>query len=614
MSESPIHTEVTKAAIEIGAKLVEGSISVGSAELRSRINAVRVALGEGFAKYISYLNEKCGNVRTIVHPQETISLNSIYTPLTYTTSRRRYSDEQVIAALAQRKRILLLGTAGGGKSIYMKWVALNLSRDFRSRLPIFYELRNLNKSGGKTIIEGIVSVLRTRINSLDETIFAGLLENDKVILILDSFDEIDYDLRERYALDLEQIAERYPKIRLIVSSRPERDITSIVPFSVFTVKPMSCEETCNLLSKIDYDPEVRDSFIERVKSELYEKHETFLSNPLLSSMMLMTFSQRSDVPERMHLFYQQAFEVLFERHDRSKGVYTRKLLSGLDVREFQAVFAQFCASSYVEEDFSFGDNSVNQYAYDALAYENRDVKSSDYVRDLTEAVCLLQRDGPEYSFVHRSFQEYFTSVFINSMQPTDYKEAVDSLLKRSSGDSVVSMLIDRDRDRFDRLWLITTIDDILSEELTPAAFARKIYDGIWCENKGRSAFILADVFEANRYFIASRFGGINSQLEAMPWNPILNLDAAFSERSLASRLKGTMKKTDIDRLRKAAEAKTTVFNIKNYPDIVINEIIADSALNNYVSRFREMRAAAESRLQQKSIAARNVFRKRRNDG
>ena len=62
----------------------------------------------------------------------------------------------------------------------------------------------------------------------------------------------------------------------------------------------------------------QQKFIDNVKKHLYDKHKSFLSNPLLTTMMLLTFDQFAEIPEKMFLFYEQAFDTLFLKHDATK--------------------------------------------------------------------------------------------------------------------------------------------------------------------------------------------------------------------------------------------------------------------------------------------------------
>ena len=97
------------------------------------------------------------------------------------------------------------------------------------------------------------------------------------------------------------------------------------------------------------------------KKDLWRKHESFLSSPLLATMMLMTFSQFADIPNKVHLFYDQAFDTLFYKHDAVKELYQRKMYTNLTGDIFRKFFSLFCLVSYYDQIFEFSDEEVRKY-------------------------------------------------------------------------------------------------------------------------------------------------------------------------------------------------------------------------------------------------------------
>lgn len=76
---------------------------------------------------------------------------------------------------------------------------------------------------------------------------------------------------------------------------------------------------------------------------------------------------------------------------------------------------------------------------------------------------MLQLDGVQTFFVHRSFQEYFCAVFLASYHGPQLRPMLDKFARRSR-DVVLPMLFEMSRDRIDREWAIPRIDEIAGEE------------------------------------------------------------------------------------------------------------------------------------------------------
>lgn len=367
------------------------------------------------------------------------------------------NDEELIQKIPLASKILLQGTAGGGKSIFLRFINMVIASSSASIIPLFYELKSLNISPAPTLKSALIETLSHTIKDITESSFSKLLETGRIILILDGFDEIDHENRVRYAKEIRDMGKFYPDCCLIVSSRPDDVISTIDIFSVYRVLPFSKRQTVELLRKLPYDEAVKEKFIQSVNGGLYEKHQGFLSNPLLITMMLMTYHQFAEIPSKIHIFYQQAFETLFSWHDSSKGVFKRKSYSGLAIDEFQRVFSYFCAKTYSEQKFLFSAAYIRERLKESASAEGVEVDAEDILKDLLISTCLLQMDGLDIVFVHRSFQEYFTALFISRMDSKSCNIAIESIIKRSLYDLVLQMTHEINPSLVDSAWSLPTI-------------------------------------------------------------------------------------------------------------------------------------------------------------
>ncbi len=81
----------------------------------------------------------------------------------------------------------------------------------------------------------------------------------------------------------------------------------------------------------------------------------------------------------------------------------------------------------------------------AFDFEDKDVSLADsFLRDLLESVCVMQIEGVEYTFTHRSFQEYFAPYFISRSPDVDFPQLLDQFCRRRE-DTVVEMAFDMNR-------------------------------------------------------------------------------------------------------------------------------------------------------------------------
>lgn len=427
----------------------------------SQFKKIETKLKKGFSDYISASLRRTNSVKTLIHPDEAVDIGSIYVPLTYRVGKKTKKDGDIIADIFSGRKVLVSGTAGGGKSMLIKYVNTFLLTNYKNKLPIYFELRSLNSLGGQDLIDAIHASVRTHIKSMYKELLIEYIRSGKVAFILDGFDEIDHDMRLKYGEEIQNISSENPKLSILVTSRPEDNLPGLEEFTVYNCQGMSKLQSMTLLSKIEFDDEKKTSFIHQVNDSLYAKHKEFLSNPLMTTMMLLTYSYHSDIPDKIHIFYQQAFETLFQRHDRSKGVYTRKSYTKLPMDEFQRILEHFCASSYISSDFSFDGDKIRKYISNSILYRKSSVNTEEFLSDLRESICLIQTDGVELSFVHRSFQEYFTARFISSLPDDKIGNAIDTVSTRSETDSVIKMIYSINKDSFEENWALPRLKTLV---------------------------------------------------------------------------------------------------------------------------------------------------------
>ena len=76
---------------------------------------------------------------------------------------------------------------------------------------------------------------------LDKSLFDFLAKSEKILLILDGFDEVPNNERARVARELETLVRTYSKLRVVVSSRPDSGMGFIILFSKRKISPMKME-------------------------------------------------------------------------------------------------------------------------------------------------------------------------------------------------------------------------------------------------------------------------------------------------------------------------------------------------------------------------------------
>jgi hypothetical protein len=150
---------------------------------------------------------------------------------------------------------------------------------------------------------------------------------------------------------------------------------------------------------------------------------------------------------------------------------------------FQNCFRYFVLIPNLVEEFEFSQVKITEYISDAISYCGFQVNVEDVLFDMVESVCLIQLEGHFYSFVHRSFQEYFTAVFLEKCSENFRNEFLNDFILRP-WDTVLPMLFDMSQDRIEVGWVLPQISEYISNiENMKSTLSRSVFSQIWATAK-----------------------------------------------------------------------------------------------------------------------------------
>ena len=199
-----------------------------------------------------------------------------------------------------------------------------------------------------------------------------------------------------------------------------------------TTLPLSKKQALSLIWKIEFDEDIKANFITELDKRLFGNYRSFASNPLLLTIMLLTFDSQASIPEKLNDFYEQAFATLFNMHDATKVAYVRDIRTGLGCEDFKLIFSHFCFKSYFNGEYEFTEAKLHKYIKEAKERTSKNkFKIEDFQDDLTYSVCMIIKEGLNYRFSHRSFQEYFAACYTCKLPDTTQKHILTSWIKES---------------------------------------------------------------------------------------------------------------------------------------------------------------------------------------
>jgi hypothetical protein len=463
----PENVDINKIVVDFVSKnakdVLASVVGVGKGIFKETTDRIHLRFSQTYKTYLSHVLGKYLKTKSFFIRDEPTYLYNFYVPMGLKCGKK-IIDKAYISEITQINRcVVITGTGGSGKSMLMRHLFID-SINVKEKIPIFIELRDLNqteKSLEKLLIEFIKETLHSSKFTLDDDYINKAFDAGHFAIFLDGFDEVSERIRISLTNQIQSLAKNYDKCVIVVSSRPEDEFAGWPLFSVLKINPLQLADACELVNKLPFDDATKTKFIEELAGGVFEKHKSFLSNPLLLSIMLLTYGMTGNIPNKLSIFYNQAYEALFQNHDALKGVFQRERKSKLDIQEFATVFAAFSIQTYDKRLFSFSKSDAIDFLEKSKKLVSVDFNSNHYLKDALQSVCLLIHDGLLISFPHRSFQEYFTAYFICNSSPEKQKKLMVKYSANADTDSVLDLLYEMDSRIVEHLLVIPYLLQIM---------------------------------------------------------------------------------------------------------------------------------------------------------
>lgn len=428
-------------------------------------------LGTHFEHYLKRAYKKNSFLNTLVFHNQQKLLDDVYVPLTIVEEdgdRKRKDlvliNEYPTSFISKYRRVLITDTAGMGKSTLSKKMFLS-AIDKEVGIPFFVELRRLSKT--HLLLDEIREQLGSLTKEFDDNLMRAFFQEGGFVFFFDGFDEISGDERTVVIDDLKRFVEKAPENYYIMTSRPEIALTGFGDFKSMTVRPLKKKEAYSLLKKYDSQGDTSRRLIEKLEAGDYNRIKDFLQNPLLVSLLFVGFEYKPDIPLKIHQFYDQVFEALFNSHDLSKdGVFIRKKKSGLEIKDFEKVLRSIGFICLSKHRLDFSRSDLLDVISQAEKLSCVSLVSAEYMMDdLLHAVPLFCRDGVNYKWVHKSLQEYFAADYINRDSGERKKLIIDRIINSSNiyyYSNLLSLLSDLDGKTFQQEIVLPTLNNYIS--------------------------------------------------------------------------------------------------------------------------------------------------------
>jgi len=353
-------------------------------------------------------------IKTLWNVENEVSLYEFYYPSRVSFPLGIEKRVNSLKELGERSNIVIQGTAGQGKSIFLRYLCgqeLNVATT-SNRVPVFVELRRVRDDMG--VHDLLLEALQKYKLPHTQEAWTYLASTGKFVLLLDAFDEIDPSLASKSIYEIENIIDLYgDKLQIVVTSRPDAEIQKSHKFRVCKLMPLSDDDHLPFLQRICQEAEQAENLIKTLEGSTSDIRE-LLTTPLMMTLLVIVFKALHTIPDTVPKFYEELFDVLFYRHDNSKPGFKRKRFTQLDDSKIKDVFSAFCFYVRLYGLGVLTNAKFHELVKKASASTGLSVNSDGFKDELIKTLCLMQQDGFEYSFIHKSVVQYYAASFVRN--------------------------------------------------------------------------------------------------------------------------------------------------------------------------------------------------------
>lgn len=426
------------------------------------------------SKYHSILKEK--NSEAHIYLLDKFPFDQFYVPPVLENSSAEHMDISMYAhhantawkdIWANSNIIYLTGGAGYGKSLFTKKI-INNYKDlniFHSNeyLVIYGELKSFYPNGSDNAIS-VVEFLKNSIKSstlmdVSTDFVEHYLNAGRCIILLDALDEVEKS--KRIYLHESVIAffkSQNPNNKICLTSRdrgfiPERNV------EVFKICRLNEEQIEKYVDKIialrKFEKTDKETFMKQTEVLV---RKGFLNSFLVLSLLINIYKAERELPENKLELYQKCFEYIANKRekDKTQKEFDWKVISPIMKDNTFIELSRMGLPNNSNIDRSDIKERLLQiyktkYGSEAET-ENAIEEFLKFCSDRTELFVPTAED--KYKFFHRSFFEYFYSLYI-FLRCTNEHDMLEELLNFDVDSEVfeltVAMLKQKSEDRYQSL-------------------------------------------------------------------------------------------------------------------------------------------------------------------
>jgi len=326
-------------------------------------------------------------------------------------------------ALANFRRMVVLGDPGAGKTTMLLYIALKMAQGKLSNLldlPIYVELRRFVDSKMDSLLDFVAFDLANRYNFQEcRSYLQEHLEQGKAALLLDGLDEVlggatpeeAEDAYKRVANEIDRLNTLFPEAPIALTCRKAGWRGGLTAFQALEVLDFSCEQIQDFVNKwFKADTAKVQKLQQALAGNL--RMQTLAANPLILALIAIVYQKDLDLPERRAQLYNRCLEVLLKEWDAHRNI---KRCTQFTTDRKLNLLKEVAWHFHQSGKRYFPEAELLQLVADFLPAINIPPEESKAILDeISQQYGLLKVQAHGwYGFLHLTFQEYLAALAAN---------------------------------------------------------------------------------------------------------------------------------------------------------------------------------------------------------
>jgi len=343
------------------------------------------------------------------------------------------------------KNLVIFGKPGMGKTTSMKMLVQKILLDEEYlpdnfQIPIVIRLRELKEQFSENELKGhehriiylfIYKLLNLNVSTIGELRLSGIekeqviknlvlriIEQLKVTLILDGFDELNSELRGPLISQVKEISLKSKSSKIILTSRSGEFNYAIHGFEYFEIAPLRKKQIIIFTLKWFQNDKESKQFLLNLKNSPFS--DTAIK-PLILSFLCTIFEQSGSLPNKPKFLFQEIIDLLIVRWDKERGFMRRSKFKGFDKNAKLDFMINLAFELVMKSLFNFSKHDLKQVF---LKYHSIFGLPKDSFLDVIEEIeehsgLFIQSGVDKFEFPHKSIQEFLASEYLVRYSPLE---------------------------------------------------------------------------------------------------------------------------------------------------------------------------------------------------